>query len=274
MFRRGLVWLSIASAPLIAACSLLLDDGFANDGVSPSDSGTGSDTTTSGGDGSPIGPDGSNPPIDGSLPTFDGGKLVCADAAGTFCDDFEHDDPQGPWSGVSVNEAGTIAIGKAPNGSRRLEAAILAVDGIGQVYKDITVTPQRIHIEVTLEILSLPTSGAAIITGATMLNPGNPVSLFYLYAHGGGAFVVEQLTDGAHYVQTPLAITLNAPHRIVLDVVQGGKVTVTIDGASQVDKSTEPWLVLKPPQANLGAGTVNGCIGFSMRADDYVFIAE
>lgn len=275
MFRRGLVWLSIACAPVVAACSLLLDGGFAGEGAPATDAGGSADTTTNGGDGGgPIGSDGGGPLGDGSLPSFDGGKLVCADAAGIFCDDFEHDDPKGPWGAVSVNEAGTIAIGKPAGGTRRLEAAIIATDGIAQLSKDFTVTPKRIHIELTLEILGLPTAGAAIITGATMLNMGNAPSLFYLYAHGGGAFVVEQLADGVHYVQTALAITLNTPHRVVMDVVEGGKMTVTVDGTSQVDKTTEPWLVLKPPQANVGASGINGCNGFSMRADDYVFIAE
>lgn len=272
MFRRGLVWLSLACAPVVAACSLLLDDGFSGDTSSPNDSGTGSDTTTNGGDGSSGGPDG-GPKLDATLPTFDGGKLICADAAGTFCDDFERDDVQGGWSAVTSNEAGTLAIGKPTGASRRLEATI-GTDGVGQLAKDFTISPTRLHIEVTLEILTLPTTGLAILTGATMLNPGNAPSLYYLYVHGGGAFVVEQIADGIHYVQTPLAITLNAPHRVVMDVEQGGRMTVKVDGTVQVDKTTETWLVLKPPQANLGPSSINGCSGMSMRADDYVFIAE
>jgi hypothetical protein len=273
VFRRGLLWLSIISAPPVAACSLLLDDGFSDDGASASDSGAGPDTTSSGGgDGSPNPGQDGGLTFDATLPTLDGGKLMCADAAGVFCDDFERDDPKGDWTAVTLNDAGTMAIGKA--GSRRLEAAILAPDGFAQLSKDFTLSPTKMHIEVTLEILSLPSDGASLIVGTTMLNPGNPVSLFYLYAHGGGAFIVEQLTDDVHYVQTPLALTLNASHRVIMEVQQGGKMTVSVDGALQVDKTTEPWLVLKPPSAYLGPGSINGGNTLAMRADDYVFVAE
>jgi hypothetical protein len=275
VFRRGLVWLSILSAPAVAACSLLLDEGFSGNGPSPADSGTGPDTaSSSGGDGSAHAERDGGLTFDATLPTVDGGKLVCADAAGIFCDDFERDDPQGGWSAVNLNEAGTLSIGKPSGASRRLEAAIVGADGFAQLSKDFTLTPTKMHIEVTLELLGLPSAGASLIVGTTMLNPGNPVSLFYLYAHGGGSFVVEQLTDGTHYVQTPVALTLNAPHRVIMEVEQGGKMTVSVDGVLQVDKTTEPWLVLKPPSAYVGPGSINGGNTFSMRADDYVFVAE
>ena len=280
MFRRGRLRLgfacTFACAPLLVACSLLLDDGFSDTGQpQPSGNDSGIDSQTAGGDGStnPT-PDGGGPPLDGAL-LFDGGKLACPDAAGILCDDFERDDVKGPWGAVSVGEAGTLVIGKPFTGeSWRLEAAVSAAGSGAQLSKEIAVSPSKLHVELTLEILQLPTVGAFYITGALMFNAPNPLTLFYIYAHGGGAFVVEQLTDQTHYVQTPLAITLNAPHRVVMDIVAGGKVTVSVDGAVQVDKKTESWMVLKPPSAILGPNSLNGGNTFSMRADDYVFIAE
>lgn len=279
VFRRGLIWIPLACAPALAACSLLLGDGFSDsEAQPPNDSGTGSDAPIGDGGG---GDGGANPPRDGSpttdssSPLFDGGRLSCPDAAGTLCDDFERDELKGgPWDAVNVNDAGTLVVGKPTSSGRQLVASVTGADGVGQVSKDFTITPTKLHIELTLEIQTLPSVGGIYITGALMLNPGNPVSLFYLYTHGGGAFVVEQLTDGVNYVQTPVAITLNAPHRVVMDLHVGGKMTVTVDGAKQVDKNTESWLVLKPPSAILGPGSLNGGNAFAMRADDYVFIAE
>jgi hypothetical protein len=276
VFRRGWLWLPIACAPALAACSLLLGDGLSDADAPQPGSDSGADSPINGGDDGATNPprDGA-PTSDGSLPFFDGGKLSCADAAGTLCDDFERDEPKGgPWGTVSVNDGGTLVIGKPSSTGRRLESAITAADGVAQLSRELALTPSKLHIELTLEILALPTNGAIYITGALMLNPGNPVTLFYVYARGDGAFVVEQLTDGTHYVQSPLAITLNAPHRLVIDVQIGGKVKVTVDGATQVDKNTESWLVFKPPQAILGAGSVSGGNAFSMRVDDYVFVAE
>lgn len=273
MFRRGLVCLAFACtcASALGACSLLLDDDLSAPST-PSADDSGTDATNAVVDGSNPTPDG-GPTIDGSLAVFDGGKLSCPDAAGVLCDDFERNELVGPWGATNVSEAGSIEI-KAAGAGKRFEAAITSADNVAQLSKDLTVSPSRIHIELTLEILTLPSAGGIYITGALMFNPPNPLTLFYLYAHGGGAFIVEQLTDESHYVQTPVAITLNAPHRVVMDIQAGGKLTVTVDGATQVDKNTESWIVLKPPSAILGPGSLNGGNAFAMRADDYVFIAQ
>lgn len=277
MFRRGLVWLPIACAPALAACSLLLGEGFSDPNVQPpNDSGTSStDAPANGGDGAP------NPNQDGgrttdeSLPTFDGGKLACPDASGVFCDDFERDDVKGSWEAVGITDGGSMTIVEPAGGSRRLEAAISAAGASAQLTRDFTtITPTRIHIELTLDIQTLPSQGAVYLAGVMMLNAGNSPSLIYLYVHGGGAFFVEQIADGVNYVQTALAITIGAPHRVVMDVTLGGKALVSVDGATQVDKATETWLVGKPPRAILGPGSVNGGNALSMRVDDYVFIAE
>jgi hypothetical protein len=271
VFRRGLVWLPLACAPALAACSLLLGEGFTDTSTPTTNDSGGTTDGPSGGDGTtnPTG-EGGNPQTDASL--FDGGTTaVCAsDAAGVFCDDFERSDPKGNWSSMGVNDGGILVIDKS-GGVSRLKSAITAVEGAGQLSKDFAVTPKRMRIEVSLEIETLPSTGSGYIAGVLMLNPPQ---LVYLYAHGGGVFFVEQLTDGINYTQAPLAITLKTPHRIAVDVTFGGKTFVYVDGVVQVDKSTESFFTPTPPAALLGANSVDGAKDLSIYLDDYVFVAD
>jgi hypothetical protein len=164
VFHRGSLWLTLACAPPLAACSLLLGEGFTDTSTpSTNDSGVSTDGTTNGsGDGAPTN--------DGSVPLIDSGTAACAsDAAGVFCDDFERSDPQGNWGSLSVNDGGVVVIDKS-GGASRLQSAITAADGVAQLSKDFALTPSRIRIELSLEIDTLPTAGNSYIAGMLMLN--------------------------------------------------------------------------------------------------------
>lgn len=272
MFRRGLCCLVIACAPALAACSLLLGEGFTGSEANPaSDSGATSPDSTN--RDSTDGNDGGTPTTDAS-PDADGG-FVCPPGTVSFCDGFNRDTVQGPWEVVHQRPGGTLAIGSSGGGAKHLESAVTAVGGQAQLSKSFGPTPQRVHLELTLEISSLASAGGVYVGGLSMPNGSNPPTLLYLYVSQFGLFFVEQVADGAGYAASNVPVSTGAPHRVVFDVTFGGRSVVTVDDEKKVDKTAESFLSAKAPTVYLGASSIDGTgNGVALKIDDFVFTAD
>ena len=148
MQRRWTVLLACACAPTLAACSLLLGEGFTDPNAANKETDASAPDALAEG-----GADGANPQIEGGpgtdgSPANDaggdadgGGNGGCPAATVSFCDAFERDDPKGSWDSVLINAGGTLVVGKPAFGSRRLESTVIAANGQAQMMKAFATTP-------------------------------------------------------------------------------------------------------------------------------------
>jgi hypothetical protein len=274
--------MAFACAPALGACSLLLGEGFTDPDAERANAeagGVGADSAIDGAGGG--GNDGSTgADADAALGTDAAGSdadagFVCPTATARLCDDFQRDEVQGSWDSVSLNSGGTLVIGKPAGASKRLESAVTALGGVAQLSKAFNAVPKKLHFEVTLDLASLAAVGGVYIMGVYMPNGSGAPTLLYVYTNNSGVYFVEQVADGVAYVGTPLPLSLASPHRIVIDVTFGGKVTATVDGTTKIDKQAASFLLPKPVTVILGAASIddNGN-GVAMKIDDFVFTAD
>lgn len=283
MFRRGSYWLACACAPALAACSLLLGEGFTDPNVDPtSEAGTTPDSAPNGES------DGSNPQLDGgleadgSLPGSDGGDAgddggsgVCPVAQVSFCDTFERATPQGDWDSVFLNAGGSLVVGTPTVGSKRLESNITAVSGAAQLMKAFKFTPTKVHFELRLLVSALPQAGGIYIGGLTMENGVGAPSLLYLFVNETALYFVEQVADGGGYHASTVGFSTGVFHHVVVDVQFTGNTVVSVDGTTKVTKAAESFLVPKPMDFYLGGASIDGVgKGVGLLIDDFVFTAD
>lgn len=282
MLRRAVAWLAFACAcacaPTLGACSLLLGEGFTDPNAdSANDSGTGTPDgdggTTPGTDARPN--DGQGPGTDSG--SKEGGTQGCPSAAVSLCDDFERTDVQGDWGGQELTAGGSLAIGgQAPN--RNLAASITTKGALANLTKTFALKPTKFHFELTMQYDAYPQEGAVHLFGMLLFDPANPSSqpsIVYAYVRNDGVHLVQQLTDGMHYHEDPIAITIGAKHRVVIDGALNGKVVVTVDGTPTLDANMQTYLISDVLTLSLGASASDGTgAGFALTVDDFVFTAD
>jgi hypothetical protein len=267
-----LLWLSLSCIPALAACSLLLGEGFTDpDAASGSnDAGTAADTATTT---PPPGEGGS----DGAPPSGDGG--ACPAAKVSFCDDFERtasNGLKGEWDLVALNNAGSLAIVAAgPNGNHHLATAVSAKGGRAQLSRTFAQQPAKIHFELSLTLESFASVGAVYVAGIGMRSGNAAPSLVYLVLDTANLFFVQQVADTSSFTNHALPIAIGTKRRIVVDLVFNGKVTVSVDGNTNVDANAQTYLVPNPPEVYLGASSIGdtGDDG-AFSIDDFVFTLD
>jgi hypothetical protein len=267
VFRRGLVWLPFACAPVLAACSLLLGEGVTE--TSTSAPGTDASPTDGAQDGSPITPGSDAAPDAGS--DADAANTGCPAATVSFCDDFERSDSsnvKGAWQTIDLNASGTLAFKTEPTGNRLLATAVSAKGGQAQLSNVYTHQPTKFHLELSLTVSALASTGAVYVTGIAMPNSSTPPSLVYLYAQDNGLFLAQQVANGVNYWNQALPITVGTHHRIAIDLTFNGKLLVKIDGNTKIDQNAETFLVPKPANLYLGASSIDG------EGDDGAFLVD
>lgn len=261
-----------AGAMSVAACSLMLGEGYTSE---PEGADAASTTT----DGS-AGRREASPGDAADASTNDAPMIapLCEAGAMTFCDDFERPAPQGEWSTAVATSGATLQI-SADGQGRRLEAVCPSKGANALLARTLQGKPSHLHFEVTLEYATLPTTGGVYVMGIAMSPSGSAsgLTLLYVYANQDlGITFVQQVTGTASYRADVLAAaTPGAPHRIAVDVVIGGKVTVSVDGTALVDRAAESFLQSGAPKITLGAGSIDDTgAGFRVLADDFVFTAD
>lgn len=284
VIRRGGFWLACACAPALAACSLLLGEGFTDPNAEPP---KGPDTLTPDATSETGAVDGSNPQIEGG-PGTDGSILVndagdagnngvqCPTAAVSFCDDFNRPDAadlKGAWDVVDLNLGGTLALKSSPN--RILATAVSAKGGQAQLSKTFLQQPSKIHLELTLTVSSYASEGGVYIGGIAMQSGLGSPSLVYLYVDNVKLLLVQQVTDGANYYNQVLPSTAGVAERISIDLTFNGTLLVKVDNVTKVNEKAQTFLSPKPPSLYLGASSIDG-LGDdgSFLIDDVVFTID
>jgi hypothetical protein len=273
-------WVAFAGAPALTACSLLLGEGFTDPNAQPSnEAGTGGDTSSDGGGAtlpSEGGPDAdaSNVRPDGG----DGGTGGCPSGLVSFCDDFERGDAsdvQGTWEIVTLNATGALGLQTASSGNHLLAASVSAKGDDAYLSKVFTKQPSKFHLELSLQVDSLASTGGVYVTGIGMTNGGGSPSLVYLYLDTTNLLLVQQVADGVNYFSQAIPITLKTMHRISVDLTFNGRVVVKVDGNTKLDQNAQTFLVPKPPTVILGASSIDdqGDDG-AFVADDFVFTLD
>jgi hypothetical protein len=276
-----MIWVAVASAPALTACSLLLGEGFTDPNADPDEAGAGGDGSSSGGDGSTNAPSEGGPGVDGSNPGADGGDGGtggCSTGLVRFCDDFERadaSDVKGKWELTNVNADGVLAIEAEQNGNHLLAAKVSAVAGQALLSKTFTEQPTKFHLELSLEVDSFASTGGVYVTGLGMQNNSGSPSLVYLYVTQQNLLLVQQVADGVNYWSQPLPIVLKTMHRIAIDLTFNGKLNVKIDGNTKLDANAQTFLVPKPPALYLGAASIDDeGTGGAFLVDDFVFTLD
>lgn len=268
--------MALVFAPALAACSLLLGEGFTDPNavsLTDPDSST-ADSPTNGGDGTTSSEGG--PETDGSIqPTGDSGVDAdagrCPVAKVSFCDDFERanaSDVKGAWQSTDVNAGGTLALKTVPTGNRVLATAVSALGGQAQMMKTFTEQPAKFHLELSLTVSSLASVGGVYVAGVGMANGGNPPTVIYLYVDDTNLYFVQQVANAVNYWSQALPITVGTEHRISIDLTFNGKLIVKVDGNTKIDQNAQTFLLAKPPNLYIGASSIDST------GDDGAFLID
>lgn len=269
----------MACIPALAACSLLLGEGFTdpNAPALATDASTSADSPANGGEGGPpiVGSDAA-PDTGGDAvrPDPEAGGTICPTATVSFCDDFERSVPQDDWAGSSVSANASLTI-ETSNGSKALFSSISAKGATAQLTKAFAPVPQKFHLAFDLQMTALAVSGGVYIGGLFMQTGLAAPSLVYVYTEPGGVWFVQQVADDGGYIRDQLPISTGTNYRVDIDLTFNGKLIVNVNGTKVVDRNAEAFLVPHAPTLHVGASSIDGLgNGGSFRMDDLVFTID